>query len=400
MILYKLNNNNQISWWKIEQDVDAHNNPKASYTISWGHDVKTKNNSSSNNNWYQVTTTEKAAAEIASHLEFQINRKGYSETIPTSVPDLPMLAQTWSDHIDKKGREPFKTAFLQPKLDGIRCIATHDRLISRKSELITSCPHISYILEHLSPEHKLDGELYIHGVDLQTMQSYVLRQRPHRVYKEIEYHVFDYVDTEMPYRDRYELLRKIIKELMIVHNDLLATFESVPEKLRSKTVLSPNCPIKLVTSTFINCSTHDPKFYQTLKTYHKDAVSVGYEGTIVRNPESTYGLNYRSPDLLKFKDRMDDEFEIIDVVEAYNQMGTFVCKTKEGNIFEATPSWTTDRKRWLLRNKEKYIGKMLTVEFEKYSKDKVPLKATGKATRKKKECDDPVKVRVTEGEKE
>lgn len=400
MILYKLNNNNQISWWEIRQNVDAHNNPESSYIISWGHDVKTKSNVSANFNRYDVFTAEKAAAEIASHLEFQINRKGYSETIPTSVPDLPMLAQTWSDHIDKKGREPFKTAFLQPKLDGVRCLATNNRIVTRKSELITSCPHISYVLEHLDPQHKLDGELYVHGVDLQTLQSYVLRQRPHRVYKEIEYHIFDYVDTEMPYRDRYELLRKIVKELMIVHNDLLATFESVPEKLRSKTVLSPNCPIKLVTSTFINCSTHDPKFYQTLKTYHKDAVSVGYEGTIVRNPESTYGLNYRSPDLLKFKDRMDDEFEIIDVVEAYNQMGTFVCKTKEGNIFEATPSWTTDRKRWLLRNKEKYIGKMLTVEFEKYSKDKVPLKTSGKCTREKKTSDDPVKVKVTEGEEE
>lgn len=400
MILYKLNNSNSISWWKIEQDVDAHNNPKSSYTISWGNDARTKNNSSLNSNGYNTSSPEKAAAEITSHIEFQINRKGYSETIPTSVPDLPMLAQTWADHIDKKGREPFKSVFLQPKLDGIRCIATNNRMITRKSELITSCPHISYILEHLSPEHKLDGELYIHGVDLQTMQSYTSRQRPHRVYKEIEYHVFDYVDTEMPFTERYEALRKIIKELMVIHSDLLSTFESVPEKLRSKTVLSPVCPIKLVTSTFVNCSSHDPRFLPTLKAFHKDAVSVGYEGAIVRNAESTYGLNYRSPDLLKFKDRMDDEFEIIDVVEAYNQMGTFVCKTKEGGIFEATPSWTTDRKRWLLRNKEKVIGKMLTVEFEKYSKDKVPLKPTGKCTRNKEETDNPIKVRVTEGEGE
>lgn len=39
------------------------------------------------------------------------------------------------------------------------------------------------------------------------------------------------------------------------------------------------------------------------------------------------------------------------------------------------------KKRYLLRNKEKYIGKWLTVEFEKYSKDKIPLKPTGKCTR-------------------
>lgn len=389
MILYKLNNSNSISWWKIEQAVDAHNNPRAGYTISWGHDVRTANNISLNSNYYDTTTPEKASADIDSAIAFQINRKGYTTTIPTSVPDLPMLAQEWKDHVDKRGREPFSRVCLQPKLDGVRCIATRDKMVSRKSELITSCPHISYLLEHLDPEHKLDGELYIHGVDLQTLQSYIIRNRPHRVHKEIQYHIYDYVDTEMPFIERYEILRKIVKRLILTYDDLLATFESVPEKLRSRTPLSPNCPIKLVTTVLVDNSSHDPKFLPTLKAFHKDAVEVGYEGAIVRNADAPYQLNYRSPDLLKYKDRMDAEFEIIDVVEAYNKMGTFVCKTKEGNVFEATPSWTTDKKRWLLRNKEKYIGKLLTVEFEKYSKDKVPLKTTGKATREKDVEDEP-----------
>lgn len=378
MILYKLNNNNCISWWKIEQSTNEHNNPLNSYTISWGHDVRTKNNLSANHNGYSTTTPERAATEIAALIKVQIDRKGYSTTIPTSVPDLPMLAQTWEDQVN---RAPWPSAILEPKLDGLRCIATKDKMITRRSEPITSCPHISYLLEHMDSSHKLDGELYIHGVDLQTMQSYVSRQRPHRVSKEIEYHVFDYVDTEMPFKERYNVLRNIIKELMLIHNDLLATYESVPEKLRSRTPLSPNCPIKLVTATFIDCPTDHPEFLKTLKEYHKDAVELGYEGVMVRHPESVYELNYRSPHLLKFKDRMDDEFEIIDVVEAYNKMGTFVCKTKDGGVFEATPSWTVDKKRYLLRNKEKYIGKWLTVEFEKYSKDKIPLKTSGKATR-------------------
>lgn len=374
--LYKLNNSNRISWWKIEQDVDEHNNLKAGYSISWGQDTHT----SSNSNHYSTPTPERAAVEMAALIEKQIQRKGYTKHKPTTVPDLPMLAQSWKDHVTKS-REPFQQAYLQPKLDGIRCLATRSSITSRRLDKIVSCPHIEYLLEHLSDEHKLDGELYIHGVDLQTMQSYVLRNRPHRLYKEIEYHVFDYVDTEMPFRERYALLRNIVKELMVVHADLSATYNSIPEKLRTQTVLSETCPIKLVTTTFVQDSTHNKSFLKTLKTFHKDAVDVGYEGAIIRNPESPYELNYRSPNLLKFKERMDAEFKCIDIVEGYNQTGIFVCKTKDGNIFEATPSWTTDKKRWLLRNKEKHIGRWVTVEFEKYSKDGVPLKPVGKCTR-------------------
>lgn len=380
MILYKLNNNNRVSWWKIQQSQDAHGNLTCDYAISWGQDTKTINISTANYNSYSTPTPERAAQEIESLIKEQIARKGYTTDIPTTVPDLPMLAQKWEDHIK---REPFQSVCLQPKLDGLRCLATHDKLISRRTELITSCPHISYILEHLSSEHKLDGELYIGGVDLQTIQSYVARQRPHRVYKEIEYHIFDYVDTEMPFIERYELLRKIVKELMVVHSDLISTYNSVPEKLRQKSHLSENCPIKLVSMNHVMVPTNDPSFESLLINYHRDAVDAGYEGAMVRNPDSPYELNYRSPNLLKFKHRIDDEFEIIDIAEGYGKTGIFVCKTPSGVVFEATPSWINERKRHLLRNKEKYIGRWVTVEFEKYSKDGTPLKTTAKCTMEK-----------------
>lgn len=389
MILYKLNNNNLISWWKVEI---SDGNP-SSYLISWGHDIRTRKNISANHNGYTTISPEKAEAEMAALIKFQIERKGYTESIPKAVPDLPMLAQKWENHV---GRDPWPNAIFQPKLDGLRCFATKTKMTTRKAEIISSCPHISYILEHLSGEHKLDGELFIGGVDLQTIQSYVHRNRPHRMYKEIEFHVFDYVHNEMPFRERYEVLRKIIKELMIIHADLKEVYNTIPEKLRSRNHLSDGCPIKLVSTTFIDTPTNHPDFLKTLKTYHKDAVEAGYEGAIIRNPNSTYDLNYRSPNLLKYKMRQDAEFEIIDVNEGHEATGIFVCKTKDGGIFEATPSWPADKKRFLLRNKEKYIGKWLTVEFEKYSKDKIPLKPTGKTTRHPSDMELP----ALRGEKE
>jgi len=377
MILYKLNNTNRLSWWKIEQDGSG-------YTIQWGQDLSTINQMSSNINFYDTPTAERAAFEMQSRINEQINRRGYSEEIPKTVPDFPMLAQQWKDHIGKN-HTPFKTCALQPKLDGLRCIATNSRMTTRRNEAITSCPHIEYILQHLDPEHKLDGELIIPNCDLQTIQSYVSRQRPHQLSKEIEYHIFDYIDLEMPFWDRYLKLRTIVKELMVIHADLAEATSSIPAKLRQKLVISENCPIKLVTTVHVDAPSNSPGFEKTLVAFHQDAVNAGFEGAIIRNNDAPYELNYRSPNLLKYKQRMDAEFEIIDISEGHGNTGIFVCRTSDGKIFEATPAWTNERKRYLLRARDKYIGRWVTVEYEKMSKDQIPLKPVAKCTREKPE---------------
>lgn len=85
---------------------------------------------------------------------------------------------------------------------------------------------------------------------------------------------------------------------------------------------------------------------------------------------------------------MDGEFEIVDIVEVTGRCGLFVCRTKPnpeipndtGKIFEANPAWTREAKQRLLKNKEKYIGKWLHVQYETLSLTGVPLKPIGKLT--------------------
>jgi ATP-dependent DNA ligase len=378
MILYKLNNNNRLSWWKIEQD-------GPNYHVTWGQDNNTINNPTANHNAYETPSEERAAFEIQSKINEQINRKGYTEDKPKTVPDLPMLAQKWEDHVRKIGdgkRQPFQSVAIQPKLDGLRCITTNTTMTTRRAEQITSCPHITELLSHLSPEDKLDGELYIPSTDLQTIQSYVRRQRPHRLSTLIQYHVFDYIDLSIPFTERYNRLASIVDYLTEIHNDLIRSIREIPEKLRQKQYVADECPIKLVPTLTIENSCQSEQAKHLIKQHFKAFTKQGYEGCIIRNPQSLYELNYRSPDLLKYKQYQDDEFEIIDVSEGYGKTGIFVCKTEDGNIFEATPAWTAERKRYLLRNKEKYIGRFVTVQFEKYYKG-TPLKTVAKCTREK-----------------
>src|SRR3546814_10690811 len=70
----------------------------------------------------------------------------------------PMLAEKY---------DAFEPGFAQPKLDGVRCIATKDGLFSRQGKPITSCPHISTALTPLfehTPSLVLDGALYNHDL--------------------------------------------------------------------------------------------------------------------------------------------------------------------------------------------------------------------------------------------
>lgn len=367
--LYKMNNTNSISWWTIEQhDTD--------YSIKWGQRLSGKEHG---HNYYSCTTAQEAAAKVASLTKHQIEREGYSLERPKSQPDKPMLAQRWED---RKEKFDWTLYSLQPKLNGLRCIATQESITSRRLERIVSLPNIESILSYLEPNEKLDGELYIHGVDLQTLQSYVMRNRAHKLHYMVEYHVYDYVDLELPFVERSLQLNSIVKRLTEIHRELYRDYCEIPEKLRRSTVagLQQDCPIKLVpTHTYTRYAGINHK--EVISNYFRDCRKEGYEGCMIRNGDSLYELDYRSPNLLKYKEKMDAEFEIIDVSPGYNQTGIFVCKTKDGGIFEATPKWTTERKRYLLANKERFVGRFLTVEFEDYSRDGIPLKPIGIATR-------------------
>lgn len=374
--LYKLNNNNRISWWKIEIE-------GSDYHITWGQDLATIDQPTACHNAYNTPSPERAAFEAESRINEQIKRCGYSTTKPTTVPDRPMLAQTWEDHSRKVKdgkRKEFQEVLIQPKLDGMRCIATNTQMLTRRAERITSCPHIQELLSHISPEYKLDGELYIHGTDLQTIQSYTRRDRPHRLHKLVQFHVFDLVDTTVAAFIRYQILGSIVDELKRIYKELYDTYNSVPEKLRSS-VMPEECPIQLVPSLRVPNTCHSAQTQMMLKQLHKTYTKEGYEGCMIKNAHGVYELNYRSPDILKYKLRLDAEFEIIDISEGYNKTGIFVCCTEDNQIFEATPAWTVDRKRHLLRNKDRYIGRYVTVEYEKMSRDGVPLKPVAKTTR-------------------
>ena len=251
-------------------------------------------------------------------------------------------------------------------------------MVSRKDDLITSAPHISALLSHLPETIKLDGELYIPNCDLQTIMSFARRTNVHPDYSILEYHVFDLIDLEATFEERHNELQLMHQHLTLAWHFFQSEVQKLTPGMRALHEVQRDCPIKLV-------ETHFTPNKDDITKYHKLNLERKYEGSIIRNPEGLYELDSRSPNLLKYKEYIDSEYEIVDVIEAHNKTGLFVCKTEDGKIFDVDPAWTTDAKRLLLIKKNYYIGRMLTVRYEKLSRDGIPIPAKGHETRAKKD---------------
>jgi DNA ligase-1 len=116
------------------------------------------------------------------------------------VHPMPMLAHKFTDH---KGKVEFPV-YVQPKLNGMRMLFDGENGWSRGNKEV-----IPEVIEHLKFDmggYILDGELMLPGnVLLQESMSAIKKYRP-GVSDKLEYHVYDIVNTDLPYEDRMRLL--------------------------------------------------------------------------------------------------------------------------------------------------------------------------------------------------
>jgi len=369
--LYILNNFNDISWWKIEFDPSNNTN-----VITWGR--RTHHHPPQESHHGQQVLENSTLDEFYSRIAHQMDRKGYSVDIPTCQPSFPMLAQEYKEN------PKFDHTALQPKLDGIRCIMSRDGLLSRKNKYFSSCPHLELYLHKIPEGIKLDGELIIPNAPLSTIESFVMRQRPDlTVCQEIEFHVFDIIDTEAPFSARIEEANRIV-ELMEEYYILCRTSKDHPYQRIN--YFSKKCPFKIVHTIL-----HDkPISDDELKDQFDEFKEMGYEGMMVRNLDAPYEINKRSPGLLKMKSFVDSEFEIVDVIPGTGGLGVFVCQTSSGQEFKCSFKGTTAKKKQILTYKQNYIGKFLKVEFEGFSEYGIPRCPVGVHYFAKENSDKPI----------
>lgn len=291
---------------------------------------------------------EQVDLEVASRTKRKLD-SGYKEFRDQAITEVgldasgnlrPMLAHKY----DQK-KIDWNHAFMQIKYDGHRCLIEIKngvaRAYSRKGLPITTMDHILKYLHGIEEDMILDGELYIHGKALQEIASLVKKKRPES--SQVQYVVYDIVDTDLDFYDRYNRLEHLFN-----------------------TKLSGALNIDLAPTRTIN--SHD----ECMDLFHEFREN-GYEGGIVRISKDGYDVGKRSRQVLKVKQFHDAEFVVTDVEESADGWGVLVCKTPESKVFRCTAPGTHTQKTEILKNKKNYIGREVTVEFSHLTNDGVPF---------------------------
>jgi len=271
--------------------------------------------------------------------------------ITESVP-LPMLAHKWPE---KKKHITFP-CYVQPKFDGTRTLALCGKkpgypcLFSRQRKAYPHLEHIAAICQRLPRGLILDGELYRHDMDFQsivgTVKKKTLTKANEAKQALIQFHCYDFIDLELTFEERLLNLKAFFEEYKEVLGDLIVL-----------------CPTKRVTKE------------DDLKIMHDRYVAEGYEGLIIRNAEGLYAVGERSTDLLKMKEFQDEEYEIVGFREGEGREAGLVIwelKTKDGKLFRCRPQGTHEERRELFEKGKDYIGQRLTVRFQELTADGIP----------------------------
>jgi len=242
---------------------------------------------------------------------------------------------------------------VQPKLDGVRCLAYWDgdsvKLMSRGGKPWENCEHIVDELEMVMPKGwVLDGELYIHGSTFQEITKLVKKKRQASV--NVQYHVYDIprVDGE----DAGTWNERFI-ELQIFYGVLYENKCSTIDIVSSYTAQNESEVYKL----------------------QSDFLEEGYEGAIVREMHGEYRFGYRSRSLLKVKNFMDNEYEIINFTTGVGKFDgciVWVCVTENGQEFKVVPQGTMEERKDAYTSASKHIGQLLKVKYFELTDDGIP----------------------------
>ena len=252
-----------------------------------------------------------------------------------------MLAHKFDD----KRVDWSQPVYIQPKLDGVRCLFTKNGAYSRAGNKFMNIAHIELRLIPFFKEHPdvvLDGELYNHELknDFEKIISLVRKQKPTSddrldAKSLVQFHVYDYFDGVI--YDSYKTRMQQLVTSDIYNKDIKYV------------------PAKLVDS------------YNYARDIHATFLSEGYEGSIIRL-DGLY-KHGRSYDLMKFKDFSDAEATIIGYEEGKgkrtNTVGKFLMIDDEGVEFGCPPGkgYNYNDLSNMLLNINDYIGQRATFTY-------------------------------------
>ena len=290
------------------------------------------------------------------------------EELDNGVFEEPMLAQKYKEYVEKKGSVFGKDGYVyvSAKLDGMRCVVNSTEMKSREGKTVISAPHIREALvetaiAEMNEEFyksdstiEIDGEMYCHkfSKDFNKVISLAKKTKPtpeelEESKQKLEYHIYDI--RGLPNNPTYSERLKIVKKLVEDCNANGYNF------------------IKFVDGIKVTKS-------EEIEEYFEKWLEESYEGLMIRF-DTPYVCG-RTWNLLKYKEFIDAEFKIIDVLEGIGNRAGMAAKIlceHEGRQFGSNLRGNIKFRKEFFNNKSDYIGLMATIRYQNIT----PLKDDG-----------------------
>lgn len=305
-------------------------------------------------------------------------KTGYAEKgeVDQNTRIKPMLAQKWDWSLNRgkiysnpRSKTPqLKRLAVQPKLDGVRCLAQHiDR--TQPVELWSRGRNPWYNMNHIRDElaalfRRLprgvitDGEIMHSGLEFNKLDGLARRitldEEGEQLQRGMTYHIYDLYDADQPdltFEQRFEILKKVFENL--------------------------KTPVLHLVQTDIIVSEED------IDRYYEVHLESKYEGMMIRDLASVYKPDGRSDGLLKRKPVESAEFKVIGHTEGIGKdKGTvvFIVETR-GGPQPVRPKATHEERARMLKCATEYYGVPYTVEFQQYEPSGLLRFPVGKAFR-------------------
>lgn len=279
---------------------------------------------------------------------------------------LPMLAKAY----DTKVFDRCPIYIGQWKINGLRCLIKVIKNIgdlfkpfslqfqSREGEIWNSLPTLEDYLLHVIPQNvlielyqndiALDGEVYLPG-------GYTINQINHFVKdptcvenKALQFWCYDIAVEDMLQYNRNNFILNKFHDNIKVFADKDSHYNN--------------------TERFIVLPTYEVGDDWEAKNARNTFIDLGFEGLILRNPNTEYDFGKRRVGIMvKYKKPEDGIFVVVDIKpEGVRRadIPILVCKNDiNDELFKVHLSNSLSFQRIVLENKDKYIGKQVNIEF-------------------------------------
>lgn len=280
---------------------------------------------------------------------------------------LPMLAKTF-DNANNKLFNKIPTFIGQYKINGLRCFisaeanfgdlfkpirlkfqsreGTYWNSLESLEDYLLSVIDKDFLMSMVEEHYILDGEVYLPGCTVNEINHFVKDSNcPEN--KLIQYWCYDIAIEDVMQYKRIEILHNKFNKHLKVFQNKYQHYDN-----NEKLVVLPTIDINTEEKATIT---------------RNSMIDFGFEGLILRNPEAEYQFGKRNLSMIKYKKSTDGKFTIVDIYPEgikRSNIPLFKCKNDiNDSYFECHVGGTHSYQESILKNKEKYIGKQMYVEY-------------------------------------